>query len=388
MKRVAILAETALDSGRAILGGVARYLHERDDWSVFHHTGPLGAMEPASLEQWEGDGIIARLANPELLALARAKGVPVVDVMGNAARSPFPLVKCDDRRIGALAAEHLLESGHRHFAFVGLSDERWSLEREEAFSRAAEDSAASRLAFHLTPGDRGTGAWPSTLERVAQWLATAPRPLGLMVASDQFGPLVLEACNRLRLAVPEEIAVVSVDNDLPFCNLCQPRLSSIEPDHAQIGYLAARLLDQLMEGRPAESPLLEVPPLTLHRRRSSDSTAVSDPALVRALQYIRRCACEGISVDDVARHAGLSRSVLQRRFRAQLRRTVGETLLQTRLSRACDILSFTDLPLIDVAERSGFKYQEYLSQVFKRHLHTTPARYRRRSRHDSSPSIP
>lgn len=380
MKRVAILAETALNSGREILEGVARFLHEHNDWSVFHHTGPLGATAPESMELWSGDGIIARIADEELLQLVRSKGVPVVDVLGNVEASPFPLVKSDDRRISELVAEHFLESGHRHFAYLGLSNERWSLEREEAFLQAVRPAAEILSALRLSPEDRAAGNWPRTLRRVSAFLEDFPLPLAVMVASDQFGPLAIEACDHLGRAVPEEIAIVSVDNDQPFCNLCHPRLSSVEPNHRGVGFEAARLLDRLIDGEAVSDTLVEVPPLTLHRRLSSDSSALADPSLVRALQIIREQACEGISVDQVARHAGLSRSVLQRRFRQQLGHTVNDALLRVRLRRAQDMLSFTDLPLLDVAERSGFNYQEYLTQVFKRHLGITPARFRQKNR--------
>ena len=380
MKRIAILVETALNSGREILSGVTRYLHGRDDWSVFHHTGSLGAMEPASLAAWHGDGIIARLANDELLALVRAKGVPVVDVLGNVERSPYPLVKCDDRQIGTIVADHFLDAGHRHFAFLRLNDERWALERHEGFRERVEQRGFVCAAIPPHAHAGSVGSWPDAVDQATGLIAASPRPLGLMIASDQFGPIAFEACHRLRIAVPEEVSIVGVDNDLPFCNLCAPRLSSVEPNHSRVGYEAARLLDRLMAGEAVPPEPLEIAPLTLHARLSSDSTVVSDPALVLALRYIRENACGGISVDDVARHAHLSRSVLQRRFRRQLGRTVGEALLAVRLRRARDLLTLTDLPLLDVAERSGFNYQEYLVQVFQRHFKITPARFRRRER--------
>jgi LacI family transcriptional regulator len=299
-----------------------------------------------------------------------------VDVLGNVPESPYPLVKPDDRAIGQMVANHFLSTGHRNFAFIGLGDERWSLEREEKFFEATGDRALTMERYHLSPSEKRAGHWNRNVEQLTRWLGGLPKPLALMVASDQFGPMVLKACQRLELLVPEEVSVVGVDNDRPFCDLCRPRLSSVEPDHTRAGYEAARLLDRLLGGEEAGTRQIETPPLTLHRRPSSDAAAVSDPALVKALQCIREKATLGVSVDDIAEEAGLSRSVLQRRFREHLGRTVGEALLAVKLRRARDMLTFTDLPLIDVAERSGFNYQEYLTYVFKKHLNTTPARYR------------
>ena len=147
-----------------------------------------------------------------------------------------------------------------------------------------------------------------------EWLAEQPTPLALMIASDQLGPVVIKACQQVGRLVPEEVSLVGVDNDLPFCDLCRPRLSSVEPDHARAGYEAAQLLDRLLAGEPPADRPVETPPLTLHIRPSSDATALDEPSLVRALKHIREHACQGLSVDEVAQAAGLSRSVLQRRF--------------------------------------------------------------------------
>jgi LacI family transcriptional regulator len=382
MKRIAILVETALASGRSILSGISRYLQEHEDWSVFHPTGYMGSTDVTGLQDWEGDGILARISSPEVLEQVRAKGVPVVDVLGNVPQSRFPLVKCDDGAIGDLVAGHLIAGGHRHFAYLGLGDERWSQEREASFREAVARHAESFHRMQIERGDRMAGHWKGDLDQLASWLGALPQPLGLMIASDQLGPVVMKACQQTARLVPEEISVVGVDNDLPFCELCRPRLSSVEPDHARAGYEAARLLDQMITGGAGSTRLVETPPLTLHARASSDATAVEDPALVKALQCIRERACGGLSVDEVARAAGLSRSVLQRRFRQQLNRTVGDAMLSVRLRRARDLLAFTILPLIDVAERSGFTYQEYLSYAFRKHLRTTPARYRAEQRGD------
>ncbi|MGA1205946.1 MAG: substrate-binding domain-containing protein [Opitutales bacterium] len=379
MKRVAILVETALASGRNILTGISQYLHEQDDWSVFHPGGYLGSTEPSGLDQWDGDGIIARISSENVLQHIRKKNMPVVDVLGNVPGTGYPLVKPDDRAIGQMVARNFLSSGHRNFAFFGLVDERWSIERQEAFMETVAPRALKTGTYLLSPEEKRAGHWNENVEKVTHWLDRLPKPLALMVASDQFGPMVMKACQRIGLLVPELVSIIGVDNDLPFCDLCRPRLSSVEPSHARAGYEAAKLLDRLISGIDVSTRQVETPPLTLHLRASSDATAVNDPALVKALQQIREKACQRISVDEIAHASGLSRSVLQRRFRDQLGRTVGDVILAVKLRRARDMLTFTDLPLIDVAERSGFNYQEYLTYIFKKHLSTTPAQYRART---------
>jgi LacI family transcriptional regulator len=378
MKRIAILAETSLASGRQIVTGISRFLDERSDWSVFQHSGPLGAMDPAAISQWQGDGIIARIANPELLALIQAKGLPTVDVLGNVRPQPFPLVKCNDHAIGASVAKHFVENAHTQFAFIGLGDERWSLEREAGFKEELKDFEPAVHTFHIQQHREQGHPVRDSFDSVKAWLLERSTPIGLMVASDQLAPIIFEACHQLGLAIPEHVSVVGVDNDRPFCNLCRPRLSSVEPNHELVGYRAAQTLERLINGETLDQQVVEVNLHTLYQRLSSELIAIDDPALLKALNTIREHACAGVSLDAIAKVAGLSRSVLQRRFRQKLNRTVGEVILNEKLRIAREMLTNTEIPISLVAERSGFNCQEYMNHIFKKHLHTTPRKYRLR----------
>jgi LacI family transcriptional regulator len=284
-------------------------------------------------------------------------------------------VKCDDHAIGASVADHFMESGHRNFAFVGNSRVRWSKERQVGFFEKIGSSTEPATYFIDRPTARKNPTGDEIVS-LRNWLSNLPVPVGIMVASDQMAPLLFEACHQLSLSIPDDVSVVGVDNDAPFCNLCQPRLSSVEPDHARVGYLAASSLSALMDGKKLPNPVLEISSHNLHRRRSSDHIAIEDPAVRLALGYIREEATNSPSLDEIARISGLSRSVLQRRFRLHVNRTVGETLLAEKLRLAREMLSHTSLTLSMIAERSGFGRQEYMNLIFKKHLKTTPAKYR------------
>ncbi|WP_411825783.1 XylR family transcriptional regulator [Luteolibacter sp. AS25] len=376
MKRIAILVETSLASGRGILDGISRYVDERPDWSVFQHVGPLGAMSSEALRDWQGDGIIARIANPESLAIIQEKNLPTVDVLGNISPLPYPLFKCNDSAIGKSVAEHFLESAHKNFAFIGLGNERWSIEREEAFTKEIEVNQYKVASFHMEKRLTDHMLSGDSFEAIKSWLRTLPLPTGIMVASDQFGPILFEACHQLKLSIPDRVSVVGVDNDGPFSNLCRPRLSSIMPDHEQVGYLAAKGLSDLIEGRELPKKVVEVDKHTLHRRISSEFVAIEDPSTLTAIKYIREQASNSPSLDEVAKVSGLSRSVLQRRFRHHLNRTVGDLILSEKLRLAREMLSSTDLPIAVIAERTGLNSQEYMNRIFKQHLQTTPRKYR------------
>jgi LacI family transcriptional regulator len=380
MKRVGIFVETSLASGREILEGISSYVRGRDDWQVTQASEQLGSFSFKYAEKWEGDGAIARITDKKMLHNLQAKALPVVDVLGNFAESPFPVVQCNNQAIGRSIANDFIEKGFFNLAYYGLIEERWSQARGEAFEIESTQSGARYYEMIFQRKDlqkRGMEDW---LCRTEKWLRGLPKPVGLCIASDQFAPMVFESARRAGIKIPEEISVIGVDNDAPFCSLCNPALSSLEPDHFQVGYQAALTLDQLMEGRPTKQRVTEVQPGRIHERRSSSELAVADPALAAAMHAIAQRACTGISVDEVAKAAGVSRSVIQRKFRNTLHRSIGESILSAKLRRARELLTETNHSISRVAELSGFNSQEYLTHAVKLHLKTSPGKLRRASR--------
>ncbi len=386
-RQVAILVETSFAAGRQIFAGISRFLHEKDCWSVFPQTGPLDNLNLQALRSWRGEGVIACIANRTIFKIVQEKGIPVVEVLGNGTQADFPIVTCDEAAVSRLVATHFIKRGFQHFAFFGLANECWSVSRRQYFEAALAGLPKHSFSALMIKGqEKRQLSWDRYLRRLCHWVERLPKPVGLMLGSDQFGPDIVGACRHLGLLIPDEVSIVGVDNDFTFCEVCVPSLSSVEPNHVQIGYEAACLLERLMqEEKPPKAPLL-IQPLYIAVRRSSDASALDDPSLVKAMSLIRQRACTGLSVDEVAHAAGLSRSVLQRRFRAAVGETVLEVITRVRLSRAKEMLMNTDLSLADIADRSGFKHQEYLGYVFRKELGITPGQVRSDPRHRSGQS--
>jgi LacI family transcriptional regulator len=227
--------------------------------------------------------------------------------------------------------------------------------------------------------------WDKDQSQIAAWIATLPRPLALMGCNDLRGQHVLDACRRIDLAVPEEVAVIGVDDEQLLCELADPPLSTVVPASEQIGYQAAELLDRLMSGRRPRSPRSPrsgertVQPSGVVTRHSTDVLAIADPDVAAAVRYIREHACGGITVPDVLRRVPLSRSVLEHRFRAYLGRSPQAEIRAVRIKRGKQLLVETDLPLYRIAQLSGFEHAEYFSVVFKRMAAQTPGGYRRQA---------
>lgn len=374
---VALLVETSLASGRDILRGIARYVREHKPWALYHEPRSLEDSVPRWLRAWNGDGVIARIQNRSMAAAVKATGLPVVDVLGVVAEERFPLVHVDDRAIATAAAGHLRERGFRHFAYFGIEGENWSERRRDAFKAAVRSAGFDFRACELPRA--AADSWEAIEDDLAAWIDALPKPVGVMVCSDQRGPLVLEACRRAGAEVPDEVAVVGVDNDVPLCEVCNPPLSSVQPGHEEVGYQSAALLARLMGGAAKPRKAILVAPQAIVTRQSSEVLAIEDRSVAAALRVIREHEGRGISVESLARQAGLSRSVFQRRFRNALRRSVHQEIIDARVRRAQSLLAETDLPLAEVAERAGFKHQEYLGAVLKARVGFSPAQFRKRT---------
>lgn len=375
-RRVAILVESSGASGREILRGIARYARQAGPWSIYQEPGHLEEKVPGWLRGWTGEGIIARIRNRSIArSLARLRR-PVVDVLGNLPQLGLPLVQVDDDAVGCLAAEHFLERGFRHFAFCGIAGPVWSSRRGDAFLGAVGENARSCQRYELPI--RGSREWSAESERrrLATWVSQLPKPMAVMAANDVVGQRVLDACRRVGRLVPEEAAVLGVDNDETVCGLCDPLLSSVIPVHDQIGYEAAALLERLMDGeRPPAAPWY-LKPSRIVVRRSSDVLALEDTDVAAAVRYIRAEACRGVTVEDVARHVALSYSTLRRRFQTLIGRTVHDEIVRCRMARVQELLLETSLPLAKIAEAAGFEHQEYLGAVFKAQTGQTLKQYR------------
>ncbi|HEY7424031.1 MAG TPA: substrate-binding domain-containing protein, partial [Gemmataceae bacterium] len=288
----------------------------------------------------------------------------------------------DDVAVGRLAAAHLLDRGFTHFGFVGQPNHAYSTQREQGFREIVEQAGHRVVCYHdhhallFAPMGR---LW--ALDRdVQHWVRALPKPVGLFAPNDIWGVQLAEVCRQLDLRVPEDVALLGVDNDDLLCNLARPALSSIALPAERLGHEAAALLDRLLaRERPPEQPLL-LPPRGVVIRRSSDALALHDPDVAAAVRFIREHSHLLLSVSDVLAEVPVSRRSLERRFRLALRRGVWAEIRRVHLERARELLTSTDMPLAEVAQQSGFSGGVQLSVVFRQETGLTPSAYRRQFR--------
>jgi LacI family transcriptional regulator len=365
--------------GRQILEGIARYLRSHAPWSVFLEQRELRAAPPPWLLRRPWDGIICRSTTRPLARAFLRRGIAAVDLNDLYGETGLPRIWSDMPAIGRMGAEHLLERGFRNFAFCGFSGETWSAARCEGFATAVREEGYSCTLYESPWHGRHAPEWGKDQEQLAAWIATLPKPVALMACNDVRGQQVLDACHRANVLVPEEVAVLGVDNEQVLCELCNPPLSSIAPNPERIGYEAAELLDQLMAGKKAPAEERRIEPLGVVTRQSTDVLGIDDPDIAAALSYIREYACRGATVEAVAEHVAVSRSVLERRFRKYLKHSPQTEIRRVQLKCVKRLLTETDLALDKIARLAGYVHPEYMSVVFKRVTGLTPGEFRKQA---------
>ena len=375
-KRIALLVYTSFEPGRETLRGIAKFAHEFDNWRLLRVPQGNHVAISEWLRESEVDGIIARVGDGAMAQTLRASGLPIIDVNRSVENFGIPQVDANDRGITDLIAEHFFDRGFNHIGFYPHENgaQGWSQRRCQFLRKKCEQHTT----FHVfePPVNQAPGS-KAARHAVRTWISALPKPVGIMLARDDGGLMVLDACREENMVVPEQVAVVGVDDDRPLCDLSMPPLSSVRLDHHKIGYEAARLLDQMMAGsKPPSRPLL-VQPIKLVTRRSSNTRAITDPAVALGVHLIYENLSDSkLGNDDIAREAGISRSLFQRRFRMETGMTIRDFLIEVRLARAKVLLQNSNLSLSEISEIVGFNRQSYLGHVFKKQLGITPGSLR------------
>jgi LacI family transcriptional regulator len=310
--------------------------------------------------------------------LIRSTGLPAIDLRGAVPGSPIPLVGLDSHAAARLAFKHLRERGFRHFAYCGViaGQYRFLDLRAEEFERLAREGGFSFSQFPRDTNDHASKTWDQQQEQILRWVTRLPKPVGIMSCHDDRGIELLNTCRQAGVAVPDDVAVIGVDNDEVLCELADPPLSSVDSNTEQIGYRAAALLDQLMVGEIKLSGTTTIEPLNVVARRSTDTLAIDDREMAAAMRFIREHACDGINVDDVLWQLGMSRSTLDRRFSNAFGTTPSDEIVRLRMNRVKQLLIETDYPLPKIADLAGFEHSEHMGALFRRTFGQTPGNFR------------
>ena len=378
MRHVAVIVETSTQYGRNLIRGIARYgrLH---DWQLHFEYRGKTAAEPDWLADFQGDGVITTSPDQRHSKALRDQGMPVIDLQGTLVdpAGEHLIVDSDHRAVGRMAAEHFMEKGHRHFAFLGYSDQSVSREREIGFTDALAARGHKPL-LHHTP-ERKARTFEALHRGDEAFIASLPKPCALFCCWDEVAFRAVQSALEQGIAVPEDLAVLGVDNDPVFSGTSRIPLSSIDPDIIRMGFLTASWLAELMEGTPLKKIKLErlVPPKGLIVRQSTALDAIEDPVVRRFLEMLRQQRPGLLTIEELARDCHVSRRLLEQRVKAATGKTPRQLLSQTLVDAIQRFLSQTDYTLAHIAELLGFEHAERLSHLFRRQTDMTPGEYRK-----------
>jgi LacI family transcriptional regulator len=368
---VGVLVETDDTWGRNIVEAVCRFA-QGAEWSLL--ISPRDSQGRARLPRvWNGDGIITALRNPAMVKHVKGLKLPTVDVSTITRREDsFARVATDDQARASLALQHLRSRGLESFACYAPPIGRYSDLRSQAFAQAVEQ-AGFPCAMYL---ENEGGGWLDNYTRARQWLRKLPRPLGVFAADPYPARQLVEICATDGIRVPDEVAVISGDDDELLCKVASPQISSVELASHEIGRTAGRLLQRMMNGAAVpRSPRL-VPPRQVRARQSTDLLAVAAPDLAAILKEIHQHAHRGITVADLLNQFPMSRRSLEYKFRASIQRSPAEEIRRVRFEHIRRLLLDTDKTIETIALESGFSSGPALSAAFRNYFQHTPGSLR------------
>lgn len=373
--RIALLLRP--DSGycRGVLRGIQRYAQQQHSWG-FRMTDKINDITQM-FKLWKPSGIITFIYLEEQYALHKNVETPLVSIANVDLDARFPTVCVDDIRVGRVAGQYLLQRGFCHFGFVGFPRSKFSNERQHGFEFVLAESDYKPMIFHDTSWPNSDCVWDWTAERpIEEWLAHLPKPCAVLAANDAMAMRLSEVCRYMQIRIPEDIALLGVDNDDLFCELAKPQLSSVQLPVEQIGYEAAWLLDQIMQGQQPAKQSFQLPPMPVKTRQSTDIKLLKDSELAQVVRYIHEHAHEPITMEDVLDRFKISRRSLERKCRMELGRPPLQELIRVRLERAMMLLSQTSLPISHIAKQIGFASSKQFCTIFRQKKDMTPTAYR------------
>ena len=364
-KEIALAIRLGVPHLERVAEGIRDYARRHTEWR-FLLSPETHDLPPTSLKGWQGDGVIALCNTQEDLRVLKSLACPVVNISGFLKGAGFHRVRNDYPEIGRRAAEFLYKRGFRRFGFYGVEDVWYSELIEKGFRDALQQQAYPVEILRSSRSENQPVHWNAGLDELEQWLQSMQPPFAVMTSHDPRGAMVIRACERLQLKIPEQVAVLGVNDDSITCESCYPPLSSVDRNSQALGYRVAETLDLLIHGKNVPQDIV-IPPGEIRDRESTQTLVIEHPALAKAVAYAKQHFSEPIGVAQMADAASRSRRWLETTFRKELHLSPAEFLEQLRVEAACEILLAENPPnLGTLAADCGFSGTRQLNAAFQR----------------------
>jgi LacI family transcriptional regulator len=355
---VALFMQGVRHYERELLRGISDYAKANGPWQFYRSVPYLfeKVADPMELiHKWKPDGLIIRESSPRRYDELLKTKLPAVYSPTTECSKTIPNIVVNDIAAGEMAADHLYQTGFRHFAYCGVTSFFWSRLRSKGFSERIRDYGAKTIHFETGEG-REFFSWDASHRQFSDWLKQLPQPVGILCCTDDFGLLVQEACLAAELRIPDQVALIGVGNDEAICDLVPVSLSSVKLNIRRGGYDAASYLaGQFAErgGKPRPRQDIVIEPIQVVIRPSTDATESHDPEVAKAISFIRTHLQDKLNVHDVVRNVGLSRRQLYNRFQKVTGMPLYAYIQERRLEQFARLLTETELTVSEIAYAMG-----------------------------------
>jgi LacI family transcriptional regulator len=380
MPRVILLTDLSEEYAKNLLKGIVHYSKTHEPWvlckmpfsyRVEHEVE--GVLEWA--KEWKADGIVAQFYNTDRVSIFRENGIAAIAQDFKSRFAEIPNITGAHQLTGKMGADYFIRKGFRNFAFYGFKNIVWSYERCDGFR---DEIAKHRLEknFYEYQNTDFKELWYYETAPLAAWLKKLPKPIGLMACDDNQGHHIAEVCKQYGIKIPEEIALLGVDNDEAICTLSDPPLSSINQAVEKGGYETARLMDKMIKNPDIHYDDVTVYPTHVITRQSTDIYATNDKYILVALQYIHQHADRKFRIDDLTHLVPLSRRLLENRFKQEIGQAIYTYVTNLRVERFSHHLLETNAPITEIIDKMGFSDYKNIARLFKKAKGCTPSEYR------------
>lgn len=379
-KRIVFLYSPGEDWG--LWEGVAEYASTHNKWLLYN---PLYLQFDANdadvynwLKKFKPDGIIVPNSRENLDDILTLNASVVVHRNFKKKTKDCPVILGDGEGIGKMAAIHLIRMGFKHFGCYIYENHTPMIERAESFTKSVEQ-AGSEVSSFLKPRPESLVSWNTELEQLAKWLLSLPKPVGIMAGDDILSTNILMAARIAELLIPQQVAVVGVNNTKTICETQIPKLSSVALGYHKAGFEAAKLLDDLITGdTKAKNQTILIEPTHVVARQSTNFLAIEDDEVATAVSFIHKSAKKLIQVDDVVEQTSLSRTVLQERFKKVVGCTISQEIRRVCANQIAGMLLNTSMSVSEIALLIGFSDPDHISRYFRQIKGVTPSEYRKK----------
>lgn len=368
-----------------MLKGITNHSDKSEKWvinrmlpSYMRTIGLEGIVEWA--KKWKADVVIGQFAPGDDLSLFERKGIIVIAQDYIQVFPDVPNITADYQLTGKMAAEHFLTKGYSNFAFFGYKGVCWSEKRFEGFrDKIVASGHGDRL--YLYDGQKLDNIWYYNSSELEQWLRDIPKPIAIMACDDNQGNLLLNVCNSIGIKIPNDVAVLGVDNDEVIDNLSDPTLSSIEVDIEQGGYELASMVEKMIKTPGYRGNDVVLRPVSVILRASTSVYATKDKEIVKALRFINDNIDKPIAVADILKEVPLSRRLLEIRFKKVTGSTVYSYISNRRIERFAHLLVQSNRTVSEITAMFGETDYNSICRRFKQIMGCSPIEYRKRASH-------